>query len=153
MQAIVYRQPWLATLAVVLLVGCGGDGLRRVPVSGQVTAKGAPVGGATVLFMPQSGTLGEGGIGTTDASGNYTLTGSRQGDSGVVPGKYKVRVSRLMDRDGTILSSEAKQADFPHAQESVPEPFSLADSPLEATVPEAGGTVNVAIPVATLEKK
>ena len=68
-----------------------------------MTAKGVPVGNATVSFLPADGTKGEGGIGTTDADGRFTLTGSRRGDSGVVPGKYRVRVSRFMDRDGTVL--------------------------------------------------
>src|SRR5262245_7733312 len=124
--------------AVSLLgpLGCGGDGLRRVPVRGKVTAQGVAVGNATVLFMPADGTKGEGGIGTTDRDGNFTLTGSRRGDAGVVPGKYKVRVSRLLDRDGTALPSDAKQADYPHAAESVPAPYSSPDSPLLVTVPE-----------------
>src|SRR5687768_11933602 len=102
-------------VAVVLATaGCTrGDGLKRVPVEGVVTANDVPVGGASVSFMPLQGTLGEGGIGTTDASGRYTLTGSREGDEGVVPGKYKVRVSRPMERDGTILPSDHKQADHP----------------------------------------
>jgi hypothetical protein len=145
----------LAAAAVVVLtaLGCGGDGLRRVPVQGKVTAKGVPVGNATVSFLPADGTKGEGGIGTTDADGNFTLTGSRRGDSGVVPGKYKVRVSRYMDRDGTVLPADHKQADHPHAVESVPAPYSGPDSPLEVTVPENGGAVTVEIPVKTLEKK
>jgi hypothetical protein len=102
--------------------------------------------------MPSDGTQGEGGIGTTAEDGSFTLTGSRRGDSGVVPGKYKVRVSRFLDRDGTVLSSEAKQADFPHAVESVPAPYSSPNSPLEVTVPDQGGAVLVEIPVKTLGK-
>jgi len=142
-----------AALAVLGLVGCGGDWLKRVPVKGTVTAKNGPVGRATVVFMPVDSTQGEGGIGSTDESGNYTLTGSRQGDKGVVPGKYKVRVSRLMDRDGSILPSDAKEADHPDAKESVPAPYSSPDPPLVVSVPEKGGTVNVEIPVNTREKK
>jgi hypothetical protein len=118
-----------------------------------VTAKGVPVGNATVSFLPADSTKGEGGIGTTDADGHFTLTGSRRGDSGVVPGRYKVRVSRFVDRDGTVLSSDAKQADFPHAVESVPAPFSTSESTLEVTVPDQGGTVNIEIPVKLLGKK
>src|SRR5438046_7865546 len=128
----------LAAASALVLLGCGGDGLRRVPVRGKVTAAGAPVGGATVLFLPAGGTKGEGGIGTTDADGNFTLTGSRRGDTGVVPGQYKVRVSRFVDRDGTALPADAKQADYPHAVEAVPAPSSAPDSPLEGTGPEAG---------------
>src|SRR5438874_8054235 len=136
-----------AVAALLALVGCGGDGLRRVPVQGKVTAKGVPVGNATVSFLPADGTKGEGGIGTTDPSGTFTLIGSRRGDAGVVPGKYKVRVSRYVDRDGTVLPSDAKQVDYPHAVESVLAPYSSPNSPLDVTVPEKGGTVDVPIPV------
>jgi hypothetical protein len=147
------RMRYLAAVAALALLGCGGDGLKRVAVQGTVTAKGVPVGNATVLFMPVEGTKGEGGIGTTDQDGKFTLTGSRRGDPGVVPGKYKVRVSRFMNRDGTVLPSDAKQADYPHAEESVPAPYSSPDSPLEVTVPEKGGAVTVDIPVKTLGKR
>jgi hypothetical protein len=147
------RLRFLAGVVVLGLLGCGGDGLTRVPVKGQVTAKGDPVGNATVLFLPVDATKGEGGIGSTDQGGNFSLTGSRRGDSGVVPGKYKVRVSRFVDRDGTVLPADHKQADYPHGVESVPAPYSLAESPLEVTVPEKGGTVNVEIPMKLLRKK
>jgi hypothetical protein len=142
-----------AAVLVPALLGCGGDGLRRVPVKGKLTAKGGPIAGATVLFMPADETKGEGGIGTADSEGNFTLTGSRRGDAGVVPGKYKVRVSRFMNKDGSVLPADHKQADYPHAVESVPAPYSAPDSPLEVTVPEEGGAITVQIPVATLGKK
>lgn len=139
-------------VAIIGFLGCGGDGLTRVPVEGHVTAKGEPVGHATVLFVPSDGTKGEGGIGTTDADGNFTLTGSREGASGVVPGKYKVQVSRYIDRDGTVLKDYI-QADNPLAVESVPAPYSSMNSPLEITVPEDGGKVSVEIPVKLLTGK
>ena len=143
----------LIAVIAVLVGGCSGDGLTRVSVKGKVLANGVPVGNATVLFMPATGTQGEGAIGTTDADGNFTLVGSRQGDRGIVPGTYRVRVSRFMDRDGTILPSDIKEADHPHAVESVPAPYSTADSPLEITIPEKGGEVKVEIPVKVLGKK
>ena len=68
-------------------------------------------------------------------------------------GKYKVRVSRYVDRDGTVLPSDAKQVDYPHAVESIPAPYSSPNSPLDVTVPETGGTVNVEIPVKMLGTK
>ena len=148
------RLPSLAAgLAILGFLGCGGDGLKRVPVQGTVTAKGVPVGNATVSFLPADATKGEGGIGSTDREGRYSLTGSRRGDSGVVPGKYKVRVNRFIDRDGSVLPADHKQAEYPHAMESVPAPFSAPESPLEVVVPEAGGTVNVEIPGKLLGKK
>jgi hypothetical protein len=138
---------------IFVFLGCGGDGLTRVPVQGKVTAKGVPVPNATIVFMPLGATKGEGGIGTTDASGNFTLTGSRRGDNGIVPGLYRVRVSLFVDRDGTPLPADHKQADYPHAVESVPAPYSTPESPLEITVPEKGGTVDVEIPAKLLGKK
>jgi hypothetical protein len=127
--------------------------LRRVHVQGKVTAAGAPVDGATVSFLPASGTQGEGGIGTTDKQGNFTLTGSREGARGVVPGKYKVRVTRLIEKNGSVLPSDAKEADHPHAIESVPAPYSAPDSPLEVTVPESGGALPIEIPLKLRTRK
>jgi len=142
----------LAAIILFALVGCG-DGLRRVDVKGKVTAKDGPVGGATIVFMPLDETKGEGAIGTTDKDGAFTLIGSRRNDPGIVPGKYKVRVSRLMDKDGSILPTDAKEADFPHAKESIPAPYSSPDSPLQISIPEGGGPVSVEIPAKTLNKK
>ncbi len=140
--------------AAVVILGCGGDGLRRVSVQGNVTAKGVPVGNATVSFVPVEETKGEGGIGTTDTDGNFTLIGSRRGDSGVVHGKYRVVVSRFMDRDGKVIpAADYKEADNPLAVESVPAPYSSIDSPLRVTVPEDGGRINVEIPVPLRGKK
>lgn len=139
--------------ALFVLLGCGGDGLRRVPVKGQVTAKGRPVGNATILFMPAEGTKGEGGIGSTDADGIYTLIGSRRGDVGVVPGKYSVRISRFINRDGTLLPRDAKWVDYPDAIDSVPAPYSSPNSNLLVTVPESGGTLDIPLPVKLIGTK
>jgi hypothetical protein len=145
---------WVVALALGAgALGCGGDGLKRVPVEGKVTAKGVPVAGATVSFLPAGDTKGEGGIGTTDDQGQFVLVGSREGAAGVVPGRYKVRVSRLVDRDGTLLPADAKQADYPFAAESVPAPYSAGESPLEVTVPAGGGAVAVELPVPLPPKK
>ncbi len=150
------RQLGLAALTVLLLglVGCGGDGLKRVPVKGKITAKGEPLDGVTVQFIPTGATQGEGGIGRSDNDGNFSLTGSRRGDEGVVAGEYKVRLSRLVAPDGTPLPADAKQAETPNARESVPAPYSsLEGTPLTATVPEAGGDVTIEIPATVLRGK
>lgn len=140
--------------AILAPAGCGGDGLRRVAVQGKVTAKGVPVANATVSFKPQGDTKGEGGIGTTNAEGAFTLTGSRKGASGVVPGKYKVTVSRFVNRDGSPVDlATFKEAENPFAHESVPPPYSGPDSPLEVAVPDQGGAVTVEIPVSLIVKK
>jgi hypothetical protein len=137
----------LAAAGLVLgLAGCG-DGLKRVPVEGKLTAGGQPLGQATVQFLPTNPAQGQGGMGRSDDGGNFTLIGSRDGARGVVPGEYKVRLSRLVARDGTPLPADAKQADHPGARESIPGPYTSPDgTPLRVTVPEAGGPVTVAIP-------
>jgi hypothetical protein len=131
---------------LLVLAGCG-DGLKRVAVQGKITAGGRPLDRATVQFIPTGATRGEGGMGRSDELGNFTLIGSRDGARGVVPGEYKVRVSRLVGRDGAPLPEDARQADHPGAKESVPAPYTSPDgTPLRVTVPEAGGPVPISIP-------
>jgi hypothetical protein len=137
----------IAAAALAALAGCG-DGLKRVPVEGTLTAKGRPLGGALVQFVPAGATKGEGGIGRADADGRFTLTGSRAGDPGVVPGEYTVRVSRFVAADGTPLPADARDADYPGSRESIPAPYSSPDgTPLRVTVPETGGAITVDLPV------
>jgi hypothetical protein len=140
-------------LAVRLGMG-GGDGLRRVPIHGKLTAKGQPLSHATILFVPLATTRGEGGIGRTDDGGNFTLIGSRQGAKGLVPGDYRVVVRRLISKDGAVLPDDAKEADNPGCKESVPKPYPYLESTtLKATVSEVGGEVLIDIPVKVLDGK
>jgi hypothetical protein len=145
------RLRFLAMITLFLgLVGCGGDGLKRVPVQGKITAMGQPLDNATIQFIPAGSTKGEGGIGVSDHDGNFTLIGAL----GVVPGEYKVRIIRLLARDGTVLPADAKQADNPGCKESVPGPYtSVEGTPLKATVPETGGEVVIDIPAKIAGRK
>ncbi|MGE0758201.1 MAG: carboxypeptidase-like regulatory domain-containing protein [Pirellulaceae bacterium] len=131
---------------VAMAAGCGGDGLTRVPIQGTLTAEGAPVENATVQFIPAEGTVGEGAIGMTDENGKFTVISSRDSDAGVPPGKYRVRVTRLIDGDGTILPADAREADYPLSRESIPQPYSGMNTTLETTISDAGGEVKVEIP-------
>lgn len=143
----------LFVLLMVCSAGCGGDGLERVPIMGVLTVKGVPLAGASVQFTPGTGTPGEGALGLSDPQGKFEVISSRRDDSGIPPGEYSVRVSLLMDPDGTVLSPDATQADHPFARESVPAPYSGMDSPLKVTIGDAGGEVKVDIPVALLTPK
>jgi hypothetical protein len=144
----------IAPLVLFLgLAGCGGDGLKRVPVQGKITIMGKPLDNATIQFLPTGTTKGEGGIGRSDAEGNFTLTGSRKGAQGLVPGEYKVSVSRLVEPDGSPLPADAKEAEHPNARESVPSAYAALDSPLSATVPETGGSVQLDIPVKLVDPR
>jgi hypothetical protein len=70
----------------MLLVGCGKGGPKTYPVSGKITLKdGAPLTNGIVQFQSAEYT----GSGSVDANGNYTLSGTGEGD-GVPAGTYKV---------------------------------------------------------------
>src|SRR5207248_9607861 len=69
------RRRFIGLLALALgVVGCG-DGIKRVPVKGKLTAKGTPIEGGYVQFIPGAGVKGEGGIGLSDRDGNFSVKG------------------------------------------------------------------------------
>lgn len=136
----------LAALLAVAMAGCGGDGLVRVAVKGKLTAQGKPLDGAVVQFIPMEATKGEGAVGRSDDDGNFTMVGTRDQKGGVVPGEYKVRVSRLVLPDGTPMPTDAKPAET-GARESLAKQFTtIADTPLKCTVPAGGGVVDIDVP-------
>jgi hypothetical protein len=143
------RRPLITALAVSLaVIGCG-DGIKRVRVQGKLTAKGEPVRGAFVQFIPEGSTPGEGGIGQADKEGTFTLAGVK-GVQGVSPGEYRVRISRLVMPDGTPLPYGATEADNPGCWESIPMPYGGPQSTLKFTVPNAGGSADIDIPAKLL---
>ncbi|MEZ6130184.1 MAG: carboxypeptidase-like regulatory domain-containing protein [Planctomycetaceae bacterium] len=145
---------WLMMLmAVATTAGCGGDGLERAQITGVVTVEGTPLSDASVQFLPLEGTPGEGALGSSDAEGKFEVISSRRSDEGIPPGEYKVRVSRLQDADGSPIPATAPQADYPDAVESVPVPYSTAESPLKVVISPEGGEVKVEIPVALRKGK
>ena len=96
---------WLpALLAVLTVVGCGSSGPATVPVTGTILLDGNPVEGATVMFIPTEG--GRMATGTTDASGQFTLTTFEKGDGAII-GSNKVAVS-LRKVTGEFLDDEGQ---------------------------------------------
>jgi hypothetical protein len=85
--------PLAFSLVVLLLAGCGQkeDRPTVLPVKGVVSFKGAPVGGATVVFRPVG--EGRGAAGMTDAEGRFVLRTFEPGD-GAMPGDYVVLVQK-----------------------------------------------------------
>jgi len=146
---------WCLLAAFVVSIaacGCTGDSLSRVEIKGVVTAENGPVANASVQFLPIGNTQGDGAIGIADGEGKFDVISSRDRDAGAPPGKYRVRVMQMINPDGTVLPAEAIQADYPMAREGVPAPYSTMESPLEVTIPEGGGLVEVKLPVKTLGK-
>ena len=142
-----------ATILVLLglTAGCGeSDGLERVPITGLLTLGGAPLPGAVVQFFPAGETAGPGALGTSDPEGRFEVISSRESDAGIPPGEYTVRVSRLVNPDGTPVPPDAPDADYPGCRESVPRPYSGVDSPLKVVIAPDGGEVRVDVPAKRL---
>lgn len=143
----------IAGSLLLILTGCGGDGLTRVNLEGKLTAKGQPLENATVQFIPDGSTKGEGGIGRTSKDGAFQLLGSRDGATGIVPGDYKVRVSLMVDSKGVPLPPEARDAEYPGSYDAVPPQYSSPNSSLKVRVPDTGGKITVDIPASVGAKK
>lgn len=120
--------------ALGALTGCNPTGPVQTPVSGIVTLESVPLTGARVQFIPQGDTLGHGGSGITSDDGRYEIVVHRTKSKGLVPGEYKVVVTRLLLADGTPLPPNVPQ-EGSGARESIPEPYCRRDlSPLTVTV-------------------
>jgi hypothetical protein len=83
-----FRSAICLASALLLLAGCG-DSLNLKPVTGTVTYNGKPVDGASVAFISMDKPVA---IGTTDASGKFTL--STNGKEGAPLGSHKVTVAK-----------------------------------------------------------
>ena len=141
------------SLSSIVIVGCGGDGFERAPITGLLKVEGVPLSNALVQFLPEPGTPGEGALGSSDEEGKFEVISSRKSDDGIPPGQYTVRISRLINSDGSPVPVDAPEADYPDARESIPQPYSTILSPLKITIAPEGGEVVVEIPVALLDPK
>lgn len=137
---------WLAvqTLSVVLLgvtaVGCGGNTLATIEVTGTVTHNGAPVEGAYVMFSPVEPGQGNPGYAVTDANGRYALA-TQQGavGAGTTPGHYKVTVTktRRTSTGKTETTPEGEMVEVMENQDLLPRRYKFAaNTPLSAQVVE-----------------
>jgi len=96
------RRPFLLlTLAAGLTAGCGD---KLSPVNGTVTYDGAPVDGATVVFITESGS--KQATGRTDSSGKFSL--EYNNGPGIPSGTYKVMVTRVKVVEGTPVGDPTK---------------------------------------------
>jgi len=89
-------RPAIATLTclvwtVGLTCGCSPGRPTTVPVGGTVTLDGMPLGGATVLFQPASGTPGRA---VTADDGSFALTTFETGDGALI-GRHRVAVTKF----------------------------------------------------------
>lgn len=103
------RAPWLLAAAAVVLVAAAvggffvfGPGDARV--SGALRLDNAPLAGAQVIFVAEDGKNPVTVATQTDGDGRYVLVGNQ--GKGVPLGKYKVVVSKMTLKDGTVPAGE-----------------------------------------------
>ena len=136
----------LVTLLALALTGCGGN--RPTPVHGVVQFEGAPVAGATVLFVPDGPRGGRPASGFTSPDGSFLLTTYRP-DDGALPGPYRVVVQKTeaaKDRESAEQSAmERAKAKFEDKSSqrskkpALPPAYASFDTtPLQCTVPAPG---------------
>ncbi len=99
-------------LGGVLLAGCGRSEPPLAPVRGQVTFRGQPLAGGTIVFTPdpQRGGSGPQAWAEIGPDGRYALcTG---GKNGAVPGWHRVTIAPLRRQGGgTTVALPARYRD------------------------------------------
>ena len=103
------------TFMVMVVAGCGQGLPATVAVTGEVTYKGAPVEGANVVFGrgSRSVQLGEIAISKTDSNGRFEMIshfGGQASKPGVIPGEYRVTVSKYMPPPNMTMAQYEKLA-------------------------------------------
>lgn len=126
---------------LLLAAGCGRNS-DLVPVSGRVTLDGKPVKGLIVNFQPLGDTKGNGALSLVGEDGRFTLSDMR-GGSGAHVGEYKV--SFYPSAAGTKADDPADVVST-GLSGGVPRIYlDPARTPLQATVPPGGGTIEVTL--------
>jgi hypothetical protein len=129
------------TLAIGLLMlsaGCSDTSGGRAAVTGTVTLKGAPLKYGTIEFQSQAPTP-ECFSGAIVADGKYIVPA----ESGLLPGKYIVRVSSTGDAS-PVVEGPPGEAPPPPANVIPPEYSTASQVTLDVTGDDA--TLDVAIP-------
>jgi hypothetical protein len=105
----------LAPLLGLLLAGCNSSNRPATyPVSGTVTMNGQPLEGATVVFVPTEGAVGQqAATGITDAAGKYKLS-TYVTDDGANAGEYRIKVSKY---DGKKPTKEEQERYISYEEE------------------------------------
>jgi hypothetical protein len=133
----------LAILIALALAGCSSapQGPQLVPVEGIVILDGKPLGKADLIFVPLGQTLGQGGVGQTDAAGKFELSSHDRKRKGASAGSYRVVINKLVKPDGTdfVPNPNAGPMDTGGFREMLPTIYSdMGQSQLTAEVPEGG---------------
>jgi hypothetical protein len=137
----------LSALAIAMAcsTGCGGDGLARAPIKGQVTIGGQPLASGRILFMPVAPNQGP-TVSAPIVDGEYTLPRK----DGPVAGPNRVEVEANLDL-GFAIDDEAafaRRGGRPLPPNPVPPEFNRNSQLTLEVKPGEDNTYNVTIPAA-----
>jgi Protein of unknown function (DUF1416) len=105
-----------AVLGLVLLLAAGGCGEKTSKVEGTVKFKGAPVEGAMVQLLDETGkSVGQG---ITDPSGKYRVS-TGQGKDAIPHGTYKVTVTKTETPAGSAAAGPMTAGEGPPGKEMI----------------------------------
>jgi hypothetical protein len=137
------RRRLLGVLLITIALagsGCGEGGPKGAKVTGSVTMGGAPQGGARLGFIPVS-----------SLEPGAASTGAVTGEDGkfevlLLPGKYKVTLSRMVDKGGKVPGdSEDPSQDFAQLEaagmlrQTFPQEYTSPEStPVSVDIPPEG---------------
>jgi hypothetical protein len=110
--------------SLLALTGCIGGG--TVAVQGKVMLDGKPLPAGVVAFLPEHANSRSTAMGDIGPDGTYTMR-TMSGQSGVLPGHYKVTVN-------------AAPSSTPAARSGIPRKYNdVSNTPLTMDVPSSGG--------------
>ena len=128
------------SVAMIATCGCGGARESEAKVTGSVTMGGAPQDGARLGFFPLSNNTppppAKGAV--TNPDGRFEIL--------LPPGKYKVTLSRMVDRTGKVPGeSEDPSQDYAQleasgmlSQKFPPAYIDTASTPISVEIPPEG---------------
>lgn len=124
-------------LALLFLAGCGGgDGVKRVPVSGYVSIDGTPLKAGAIRFVPAGDNRGPAAVATIE-DGIYELPL----ENGPVSGKLRVEIDAInhlgFDIDDEQAYARAVEKGQAVPQNPIPESYNKR-SRLQVDMPEEG---------------
>jgi hypothetical protein len=137
-----FRTLLVPIVAALTVTGCGSRA-NLAPITGRVTLEGKPVPNMIINFTPLGETGGNGALGHTDADGRFKLLDAR-GETGAHVGEYKISfypgASRTQQTDPALdVVSVPSRGGLP------PIYLDPNQTPLRATVPRGGGTVELTL--------
>ncbi|WP_020470971.1 hypothetical protein [Zavarzinella formosa] len=125
---------------MISLSGCGGGDSKHaasgemVPVAGNITVNDQPAPNSLVTYTPVGGDVkADAGTGMSDSTGRYEITSVR-GKKGLVPAKYKVTVSRRLNKDGSPADPNTPPIESQAIETLPPKYTELAQTELSITI-------------------